>query len=295
MATASIHTAATPVAPLKKILFATDFSHASMKALPYVTALAKKFGSNINVCHVISTTPLSIGAPEAAPILYQSETEAAVKQLSDLLNTPELKDLTAKSSLPSGILGDALANEIRENGIDLVIAGTHGRTGFRRLLLGSTVEEICRISSCPVLTVGPDLIFRKEVTFKNILVPTDLSEESLRALPYVISVAQAYGAAVTVLHVLPPETASNPDAKSLSAPVRKRMMDIFTPALNSLTTEFMLESGDTAATILKVANDKKADLIAMGIRNAFMPGVQLRSSVAYRIMIGAHCPVLTCR
>lgn len=295
MATLATHPVRLAAARLRNILFATDFSPASNKALPYVTALAKKFSAGIDICHVITTTPLAIGAPEAAPYLYQAEAENAERQLAELLKLPELSNLQAKSALPSGILGEALVNEIRDNKIDLVIAGTHGRTGFRRLLLGSTVEEICRVSPCPVLTVGPDLFFKKEVDFKRILLPTDLSEESMRALPYIVRLAHDYGAAVTVLHVLPEETGTNPDARTLSAPVSRTMTHMFAPSLADLDAEFVVEFGDSAATILKVANDRKADLIAMGIRNAFMPGIQLRSSVAYRVIIAAHCPVLTCR
>jgi nucleotide-binding universal stress UspA family protein len=59
--------------------------------------------------------------------------------------------------------------------------------------------------------------------------------------------------------------------------------------------EYLVEEGDPVETILRVAQEHKADLIALGIKNAFLPGVQLRSSTAYRIMAGAHCPVLTLR
>ena len=100
------------------------------------------------------------------------------------------------------------------NHIDLVVAGTHGRTGLRRLLLGSAVEGICRVATCPVLTVGPDHPASR-IKLDNILVPTDLSEESMRSLPFVLRIAGAYGAKVTVLHVLPEETAGNPDTQKL--------------------------------------------------------------------------------
>ena len=294
MATLSVHAAANPVASLKNILFATDFSEASMKAFPYVELLAKKFGASVFACHIITPASLVSVAPQAAPYLYEAEYNAATKELDNIVSSPQLGGIKAKAVLSSGILGDALLDEINNNHIDLVVAGTHGRTGFRRFLLGSGVEEICRVATCPVLTIGPELP-NTPTKFSHILVPTDLSDESIRSLPFVVRLASQYGSAVTVLHVLPVETASNPDARKLSEPVCESMVQTFEPRLGGLKAEFVMESGETADTILQVAREKRCDLIAMGIRSAFLPGFRVRTSVAYRVMAGAHCPVVTCR
>lgn len=289
-----------PIAPavrFRNILFATDFSDSSMKALPYATGLARKFGASLFVCHVITPTPLAVGAPEAAPYLYQAETESAGRALEDLIKSPELTGIAAKSLMPAGILSDELTAAIAQNHVDLVIAGTHGRTGVRRLLLGSSVEEICRVTSVPVLTVGPDLVHPagEEVAIRNILMPTDLSEESGHAVPYIAGLARAYDATVTVLHVMPEDTGTNPEAKKLAEPMRQNMVRIFEREFGAIKPNYLLEFGDTVETVLNCAQRVHADLIAMGIRNVFMPGFQLRSTTAYRIIAAAHCPVLTCR
>lgn len=294
MATLAVHSLHEPVPALKNILFATDFSEASMKAFPYAAALGRKFGASVLACHVITPTALVAAAPQAAPELYEAEREASEQQLAGVLHSPLLQGVEARSVLPSGILRDCLADEIGNNNIDLVVAGTHGRTGWRRLLLGSCAEEICRSATCPVLTVGPDLP-SMPIAFRRILVPTDLSEESLRSLPFVVRLATAYGAEVTVLHILPEEIAGNPEAGKLSQPVLKTMTHMFKPQLEPIKTEFVIEAGDTVETILRVAREKKVDLIAIGIRSAFMPGFNLKTSVAYRITAASYCPVLTCR
>jgi nucleotide-binding universal stress UspA family protein len=294
MATLAKHINANPAITLKNILFATDFSEPSMKAFPYVTALAKKFAASVFACHIITPSSLVAAAPQVAPELYEAEHKAATEELGNILGSPALKGQKTHAVLTSGLLGDALLGAIEENKIDLVVAGTHGRTGFRRFLLGSAVEQICRVATCPVLTVGPECP-RAGADFKHILVPTDLSEESMRALPFVVRLAGAYGASVTVLHVLPEETAANPDAKKLSEPVLANMARIFGHQLEPLKVDFMIEAGKTAETILKIAEEKKADLIAMGIRNAFLPGFQPRMSVAYRVMAASCSPVVTCR
>ncbi len=294
MATLAARAAHAPIAGLKNILFATDFSEPSMKAFPYVVELSRHFGASVFACHIITPTSLVAAAPQAVPSLYEAEYDAATKELDNILASSQLKGLTTKPLLSSGILGDSLLEEITENNIDLVIAGTHGRTGLRRFLLGSAVEEICRVSTCPVLTIGPDCP-TAAIKINRILVPTDLSDDSMRALPFVVKLATAYGASVIVLHVLPEETANNPDAIKLSEPVCRSMVHTFEPQLAPLKAEFLIESGPVAETILKIAREKAADVIALGIRNAFLPGLHLRSSVAYRVMTAAHCPVVTCR
>jgi nucleotide-binding universal stress UspA family protein len=292
--------ATTPVpraVSFKNILFATDFSDSSMKALPYASGLARKFDASLFVCHVITPTPLAVGAPEAAPYLYQAETESAGRALDDLLKSRDLSGIAAKSLMSAGILSDELKTAITQNKIDLVIAGTHGRTGVRRLLMGSSVEEICRTATVPVLTVGPDLVRAEgeEIAIRDIVYPTDLSEESAYAVPYVAALAATYGARVTVLHVMPEESAANPDAKKLAEPLRASMVHTFERQFGAIKPNYVLEFGDTVETILNCVRRTHAGLIAMGIRNAFLPGFQLRSSVAYRVISAAPCPVLTCR
>jgi nucleotide-binding universal stress UspA family protein len=294
MATLAARAFPASVAGLKNILFATDFSEPSMKAFPYVTALAQNFAASVFVCHVITPSALVAAAPQAAPSVYEAEYEAAAKELDNIVSSPQLAGLKTKALLSSGMLGDSLLQEITDNNVDLVVAGTHGRTGLRRFLLGSAVEEICRVATCPVLTIGPDCP-TVAIKINRILVPTDLSEDSMRALPFVLKLASAYGASVTVLHVLPVETATNPDARKLSEPIYKSMVSVFGPKLAPLPCNFVIESGEVADTILRVARDMKADIVALGIRNAFLPALHLGARVAYNVMVHAHCPVVTCR
>lgn len=294
MATLAARAFPAPVAGMKNILFATDFSEPAMKAFPYVTALAKSFAASVFACHIITPTSLVAAAPQAAPSLYEAEYEAAAKELDNIVSSPQLAGLKTKALLSSGMLGDSLLQEIKDNNVDLVVAGTHGRTGLRRFLLGSAVEEICRVATCPVLTIGPDCP-TAAIKISRILVPTDLSEDSMRALPFVVKLATAYGASVTVLHVLPVETATNPDARKLSDPVYKSMVSMFELKLAPLQCNFGIESGEVADTILRVAREMNADMVALGIRNAFLPALHLGARVAYQVMVHAHCPVVTCR
>ena len=284
-----------PATSLKRILFATDFSDESRRVLPYVQGLAGRMGAQVFLCHIVTPVPLAASAPEAAPYLYETARKQAEEALSELANSSQLKPFKPATVLASGLIEDELLSIISQNQIDLVLLGTHGRTGMRKLFLGSVAEEICRVASCPLLTVGPQLVYKPQVEFKNILFPTDLSEQSGRVLPYLRAIAQEYGSSITVLHVMPKDLSTNPEAEVLAEPIRRTMMHSMEHVLAPFNPKYVLKFGDTAETVLNFARETRADLIAMGIRDAFIPGIQFRSSIAYKIMAGAQCPVLTYR
>lgn len=292
MATAPV---TVPSIGLKEILFATDFSEYSRQALPYVTDLAHQFDSTIHLCHVVTPSQLVIAAPEAAPYLYEASHKIAAEELADLARSPELKGLDTKVVLASGILEQELSKMIAEDHIDLIVTGTHGRTGIRRLLLGSAAEVICRAATCPVLTIGPDVVTTNKKPFERILVPTDFSNESMQILPYVLYIAREYEASITFLHVIPTDKAVNVNAHLLADDARRTLKKAFGKDCRDHKPQFLIEFGHPAEAILHAASGIKADLIAMGIRHAFIAGSHLRSGVAYQVMAGAQCPVLTCR
>ena len=278
---------------LRNILYATDFSGYARQALPYAEALARKFGACIHLCHVVTPSALAVSAPEVAPYLYTAEHESSAIELQDMAAVLQKKGRQVQVQMPSGPLSDVLPAVIRENAIDLVIAGTHGHTGMKRFLLGSAVEEMCRVASCPVLTVGPLLSLRHEIRFRNILYPTDLSEESLKALPYVAGIAEEYGSMITVLHVLPLGHETAVEKRAQARWKAQEMQSAIGAALDHVQHEFTVDFGGTADTILRIAAEKRAALIALGLGDA--GAIHLRSSTPYKIMARAHCPVLTAR
>lgn len=282
----------TPTSPkLKNLLFTTDFSTGSLAALPYATRIARAFGANLHLCHIEPTAPLATGLADLH--LYEAAGKEAAQHLAALRDLPELRGLKPALVLAEGDFKNELMKVVSAANIDLVVAGTRGRTGLRKMLLGSVTEEICRAVTCPILTVGPEAAYTADAPFQRILLPTNLSELSQKTVPYIAMLAREFAASITILHVLPADEATTSDEKALTESVRRKMIDEFS-ALAALQPEFVVAMGDTAETVLRVAREKKAGLIAMGIRNAFRPGI-LRERTAYRIIAGAQCPVLTVR
>ena len=109
-------------------------------------------------------------------------------------------------SVGEGEIWPMISEIVRKGKTDVIVIGTHGRTGVTRALLGSVAEEIFRRAACPVLTVGPHVSkdTERRLEMKEILYATDFSPESLAALPFAVSLAQEHQARLTLLHVVRP-------------------------------------------------------------------------------------------
>lgn len=279
-----------PTFVLKRILFATDFSPASFTALPMVGALARRYNVEVEVLHALPPTPVVM--PEGAAYV-QPSTEPAAEKMHHLLHADVLQGLKLKWVVRLGLPSETIIDEATDCRSDLIVVGTHGFGGLKHFLLGSVCEELARTAPCPVLTIGPhaDKRFSRPEGARRILVPVDFSPESLSVLPYIMPIAGDFDAVVTFLHVRSRSEEEIPRAQSKYFIGKMRRM--FAPHVpQHCETRYLVESGAVAETILSVANDIFADLIAMGVRNKEDVGFQIRGSNTYKVIAGGQCPVL---
>jgi nucleotide-binding universal stress UspA family protein len=277
------------------ILWATDFSTSSLASLPYVVAFSRRYQSKVYLAHVIVPHPYPLVSPEAVPYLDKLR-QAASKHLSELSDSGEFQQIPHETLLGHGEIAEVLGGMIEAHEIDLVVVATHGRRGFRRALLGSVAEEIWRTSTCPVLTVGPQVTQRAgtEIAPRQILYPTDLSDESLAAAPYALSFALEYAARLTVLHVVP--NTIHASARLLARTFRDEVREMVPPeAAPWCEPVCLVESGEPAETILRMVRECQADLVVLGMRSPRALALQRVGNVAYRVVAEADCPVLTVR
>lgn len=279
-------------AGLKSILLMTDFSPASLSILPYVSTLARRHGSKVYLMHVIpsQSCPLTMAELESAEHLPHDRQ----RQITELLNVPELADIPHESILAHGDIARALSQTVHDREISIVATATHGRQGLKRMVLGSVAEVIVRTCPCPVLTVGPHLHTGPppESSIRRILYPTDLSEGSLAAAHCVFWFAREYSAAVTTLHVCKP--AETEIAEHLRALLQSKVRDKVAAVPNlGIEPDFSVVPGNPAGTVLQIAKDRHADMIVMGVRKASAWATHRLGSVAYKILAEAECPVLT--
>ncbi len=134
----------------KTILFATDFSPASDVAFSVASALACDYKSRVIVMHVIE--PVRMGFAEFNSYVGPEEDRDAAMKTLRAIKAPS-PSITLEYRLIEGDPAGVIVNVAAETKADLIVMGTHGRTGFTRFIMGSVAEEVLREAPCPVLTV----------------------------------------------------------------------------------------------------------------------------------------------
>jgi len=279
----------------KNILFLTDFTSASQTAFSYALALARHFDAQLYPAHAVTPfVPTELDAPIVPEILTSIEDDKRSK----------LAELVKKTGVPSTVLvtqkaiEDAVPEWIKEHGIDLIVMGTHGRRGVDRMFMGSVAETIVRTATCPVLTVGPEVIPqpKHELDIREVLFATSLTKENDVAASYALSFARERGAHLTVLHVLPTPAETHEDWETLADIARDEMKELvpFEEEAHG-KIEFFVEPGDTATRILDYAKKLQPGLIVMGLSKKIRTNTHFRAGVAYKVISSAPCAVLTVR
>jgi nucleotide-binding universal stress UspA family protein len=188
-----------------RILCPIDFSESSMRSFAHAVALARWYEAQLTVLHVVPTfEPVQIRGHVGEPVhVPQVSREQVLEEMRRALGvatvSPDATVVAESGDTPTTIVDQALSS-----GADLIVMGTHGRRGFKRLLLGSVTESVLREAPCPVLTVPPKAraVVSDEVTFKHILCPIDFSPPALQALGFALDLARQADGRVTLLHVI---------------------------------------------------------------------------------------------
>jgi nucleotide-binding universal stress UspA family protein len=186
---------------VKRILFATDFSSCANHAEKYVAVLAKAYGAAIDVVHVLEIYPGMYSAVQ--------DPRETVERVAEAVRRLQQPTAPVTGQQRPGIASVVICEAAMEHHADLIVLGTHGRTGLEHILLGSTAERVLTIAPCPVLTVrvpkGSEARHtRAPIKLEHVVVPIDFSGCSLDALEYGIQIAKDFRASLTLLHVLEP-------------------------------------------------------------------------------------------
>ena len=142
---------------IKNIVFSTDFSPTSESALPYAVAIARRFGSTLHLVHVLSEANLLMmsGGVDYVSMgtIYDDAHAEANERLEKIAE--RIEGVPHRIYAKHGLIWTSLAGIIAENEIDLIVVGTHGRTGLGKLLLGSVAEGILRHAKSRINILEP--------------------------------------------------------------------------------------------------------------------------------------------
>lgn len=291
---------------IRKILFPTDFSNASTVALGHAVMLADSFAAELTLLHVaIDESHLrQAHFPELEKAGDELQ-ELAEDQLAAITGTSRPRPLAVKRVVRQSHVPDhEIANYSRAEDFDLIVMGTHGRTGMAHLLMGSIAENLVRLAPCPVLTVREHMEKQEVTPYLNILVPVDFSPHAEKALKYGIALAMNFEASLRVLHVLDqPVQPSHyqldenllmrlqPDIESRTHAAIQELMKRLAPKGLDYSTAYVV--GRAYSEIVHHAAHNDSDLIVLGTHG--LSGLQqfLLGSTAAKVVRHAPCPVLT--
>jgi len=291
-----------------RILCATDFSEVSESVVPYGINMAKELTATLYICHVIDLPTVSVyGEAVFDPITEQQRfIDFARREIENQLHDAPV-DWNPLISI--GSTTEEITRLAAENAIDLVITATHGRSGLKRLFLGSVTERLMRTLSCPLLVLrspgDADLKpLRQKFPFRKILVGYDFSPDSEAAFNTSLSIAQEFESELHIMHVVEP-TAYKDYMKFPSAPGEplqrdlydsiKRRLEELVPrdALDWCTPRAEVMVGKPYAELVRYAQIQNIDLIATGVRGHGMVEDLLVGSTTDRVIRRAPCPVLS--
>ena len=142
---------------LNRILFPTEFSEPASHARDYAVALAEKYGAELHVLHVVDAGPPAY--PDYAGSFwadYLGDLEMHARQrISEVVDAAWSRQHSVVTTVRQGTAYVEIIQYAREENIDLIVIGTHGRTGLSKMVMGSVAERVVRTAPCPVLTVRP--------------------------------------------------------------------------------------------------------------------------------------------
>jgi nucleotide-binding universal stress UspA family protein len=298
------------VIEFKHILCPVDFSESSDRPLARAVALARWYDATLTVLHVMTNfealpVPGELGYP--MHVVTPSTREDVVAKMwrhLDVAGVPAETVVTARA----GNASTTIVDEAVGVGADLIVMGTHGRRGFKRLLLGSVTESVLGKAPCPVLTVPPRAPAdgTRVVEFQRILCPIDFSPSSLRAVGFALDLARQSNGKVTLLNVLESVAEEDPTASAPfnAAEIRSAMRGDAEHRLDALVAaesrtwcevDTVAGFGRAHREILRTAETESTDLIVMGAQGRGGVGLALFGSTTQQVLRSASCPVLTVR
>ena len=296
---------------IRSILCPYDGSEFSRRALEHATALGRFYGAGLTLLHVHTGAPIG---PDAERLkwdgpLQPQERKRIVAWLADVGAPARAAGVGVDARVVEGAPAAEILRVAREEAAGLVVLGTHGRSGFDRLVLGSVTEKVLRHAPCPVLTVTaravPDYPADRP-PFQRILCPVDFSPASQRAVEYALTLAQeAYGR-LTLLHALeqfPPEEDvlyarfdMGRFHRDMEAIARARMQEAIPAAARDwCRPEIVVSRGKAYRVVLEAAEERHADLIVIGTHGRNPVDTTLFGSTTHHVVRAATCPVLVAR
>ena len=293
-----------------RVLCPIDFSEPSTRALRYAVAFANWHHARLAVMHVVPTFEPVLVTParnvDTGDVVFPVTSDNVLEALHRAAKAAGASPSRVEAFSESGAPVPRILDRVVDWSADLLVVGTHGFSGFERLLLGSVTERLIQKAPCAVLTVPPSAHAASPtpVAIGRILCPVDFSLSSELAVGFAIDLGRQVGATVTLLHVVEwPEDGEPlahahfqvPEFRLLLMTEAREQLAKVVPAGSSPAVAHHVVSGHPKTRILAYAKEHDTQLIVMGAQGRDGVGLALLGSTTERVVRDAACPVLTVR
>ncbi len=294
MATAELHATATSV---RNVLIATDLSKQSDEILRAGMDLRGAYGAHATILYVLPRDEYVIAGFEA----YAAARDAARRDLTELEEKLSSQHGCVRGKhyevlIAEGDVAECIFECASERHIDMIVLGTHGRSGFSKAIVGSVAERIFRRAEVPVLTVGPWARRSLLSAPKRLLAPIDFTAATQHSAKYACALARQRQSELVLLHVIDdvPKGATA-DLEGLKHTVEQSLAELISCEEKPQQVRVVTRVGKIVATVLTVASELDADLLVLGVHTYPRLLDHLRMQNAYELVRQAPCPVLTVR
>lgn len=282
---------------LNRVLFPTDGSECAKRARHHAVHLAERFDATLHVIHVEER---NVDLSDVTEIC--DEDVLAGLHAPHEERSPEADSYVQECRLVHPSAAGGILSYAAERDISVIVLGTHGRSGVRRLVLGSVAEEVVRKAPCPVLTVGRGATAASSLQGGTLLVPIDFSEYQVRLLAHARELARMYDMTLALFHAI--ELKGLPDAYGVYANppepgvLTDRTKEVIEKRANELRekgihTRVLVRNGHPAVEILDAADELDVNLLAIATHGRSGVDRMLMGSVAEKVLRRAPCPVFT--
>lgn len=278
--------------PLKRVLWATDFSRESNACLPWVRWIQQQIQPDIHALYVLPrfsdwVYDAAFFSLEDLRLEIESTRE---KSISRLTRITRRRGIDCVVAVREGVASEEISGYAREHDIEMIFAGRRGLSEIEQILVGSTTSRLVQHSPIPVFVVPKE---KRGVSIRRVLAPVDLNELSMLELRFAISLCRQFGAELTVLHVAEFFNYKVPALKHhrLVERINQRIANIAAD-LGCNVENIIHETGEPAHKIIEVSARQGIDVIVMATRQRRGLDKILMGSVTQKVLLATSIPLV---
>jgi universal stress protein A len=289
---------------VRSILCPVDLSEQSRQALRWASAIAQHREAELTVLSVVEPLLAQAAGIRLGVDLTRTEVEPALREFVDATLPEGARQAShVRLEVTVGDPSTAILQTGRRLKAGLIVMGTHGLGGFRKLLFGSTTEQVLRRAEWPVLAVPPGAVSAPAVEhpgveLRRILLATDFRESAMAAMQWAGDLASDISVPLVLAHVVEPVVVP-PRWQALVAEFEsdrvasgQRMLARMAASIRDTHSDCVVSVGRPADTIASLAVEYEASLVVMGLANAEDSELRKPGSIAYRVLRSAHVAVV---